>query len=622
MKRDSMQLIRGWSVRTKVFLLFSGATLLTVAPVLYLVGQAVEERVYERATGELQNASEQLRLYWSAQDAALRADARRIAQQQEVAALLIRNDTTGLRRLLKREAEGNSVVLAADERGAARVGPPLDSATLAGGGPVGSGSIVTLPPGSEIPVRVAIAPVSGPDTAAMLADTVRPTAELRPLGPDSVPIRVLGVVGVGTLLDSTAIQELRNFTGGPVALIVGDSVVATTLPDSLAGALSEINFSMVLRRPGTFRSPVERLPYLFAVNALPTADKPAAVLVFRSVAQELRIARGIKQSVVGIGLVALVLAVALALLVARIVARPAQALAAAATDLARGNFGAPLPPASGDEIGQLTRAFGEMRSAIAAREARLRSAQAELIHREKLAAMGRLVAQLSHEINNPIYNIQNCLEVLDRRGDPKDPNREFLELAREELDRMAGLTRQLLDQSRPLSDAARPMDVNQMVQRVMTLAAPELEARGVRSEVRLEPLLPRVVVHPDAIQQVLANLVDNAADAMPDGGVLRVTTQTDAEAVEVLVEDTGSGISEENLPHIFEAFYTTKPGVRGIGLGLFVSEGIIRGHRGRLLVESKRGKGSRFTVQLPRETMDAALAEAGPAEPEDAPAQL
>jgi signal transduction histidine kinase len=74
-----------------------------------------------------------------------------------------------------------------------------------------------------------------------------------------------------------------------------------------------------------------------------------------------------------------------------------------------------------------------MRAAIAEREARLRSAQAELIHREKLAAMGRLVAQLSHEINNPIYNIQNCLEVLDRRGDPDDPNREFLELAREEL---------------------------------------------------------------------------------------------------------------------------------------------------------------------------------------------
>jgi signal transduction histidine kinase len=609
-----MQFTRGWSVRTKVFLLFAGATLLTVAPVLYLVGQAVEERVYERATGELGNASEQLRLYWSAQDAALRADARRIAQRPEVASLLTRGDTAALHHTLRREAEGTTFVLAADSLGTALVGPRLDSATLAGGGPVGSGSTVILPPESLVPVRVAIAPVSGPDSAAIRADTASAAGgDSLSEGADSVPVRILGVVGVGSRLDSTAIEDLKNFTGGPVALVVGDSVVATTLPDSLTRALSEIDLAAVLRHPGTFRSPVDRLPYLFAVNALPTTQRPAAVFVFRSVAQELRIARGIKQSVVGIGVVALVLAVALALLVARIVARPAQALAAAATDLARGNFGAPLPPASGDEIGRLTRAFGEMRSAIAAREARLRSAQAELIHREKLAAMGRLVAQLSHEINNPIYNIQNCLEVLDRRGDPKDPNREFLELAREELDRMAGLTRQMLDQSRPLADAARPTDMNQMVQRVMTLARPELESHGVRRDVRLEEQLPRVVVHPDAIQQVLANLVYNAIDAMPGGGTLRLTTRADAEAVEVVVEDTGSGISEENLPHIFEAFYTTKPGVRGIGLGLFVSEGIIRGHRGRLLVESKQGAGSRFTVQLPRETMDAALADAEPA---------
>jgi signal transduction histidine kinase len=608
-----MQFTRGWSVRTKVFLLFSGATLLTVAPVLYLVGQAVEERVYERATGELGNASEQLRLYWSAQDAALRADARRIAQQPEIAALLTRGDTAGLHHLLRREAEGTSFVLAADSVGEALVGPSLDSATLAGGGSAGSGSIVIVPPESLIPVRLAIAPVSGPDSAAMRADTSAAEVDSVAEEADSVPVRVLGVVGVGSRLDSTAIADLRNFTGGPVALVVGDSVVATTLPDSLTRALSEIDLAAVLRHPGTFRSPVERLPYLFAVNALPTSQSPAAVFVFRSVAQELRIARGIKQSVLGIGVVALVLAVALALLVARIVARPAQALAAAATDLARGNFGAPLPTASGDEIGRLTRAFGEMRSAIAAREARLRSAQAELIHREKLAAMGRLVAQLSHEINNPIYNIQNCLEVLDRRGDPKDPNREFLELAREELDRMAGLTRQMLDQSRPLSDAARPTDMNQMVQRVVTLAQGELESHGIQHEVRLEERLPRVVVHPDAIQQVLANLVYNAIDAMPGGGTLRLTTRADAEAVEVVVEDTGSGISEENLPHIFEAFYTTKPGVRGIGLGLFVSEGIIRGHRGRLLVESRKGAGSRFTVQLPRETMDAALANPEPA---------
>ena len=235
-----------------------------------------------------------------------------------------------------------------------------------------------------------------------------------------------------------------------------------------------------------------------------------------------------------------------------------------------------------------------------------------MIHREKLAAMGRLVAQLSHEINNPIYNIQNCLEALERRGDPSDPNREFLTLAQEELARMATLTRQLLDQSRPVSDAAQPVSLNALVQRVVTLGGDELAARGIRVAQELAPSLPPVVVHPEGIQQVLANLVNNACDAMPGGGTLTLRTRADAEAVEVEVEDTGMGIAERDLPHIFEAFYTTKPGVAGIGLGLFVSEGIIRGHRGRLSVESARGRGSRFTVRLPRETLDEAMRQAEP----------
>jgi signal transduction histidine kinase len=125
--------------------------------------------------------------------------------------------------------------------------------------------------------------------------------------------------------------------------------------------------------------------------------------------------------------------------------------------------------------------------------------------------------------------------------------------------------------------------------------------------VELAPGLPEVVAHPEGIQQVLANLVNNACDAMPAGGTLRVVSRADQDAVEVVVEDTGNGISEADLPHIFEAFFTTKPGVAGIGLGLFVSEGIIRGHRGRLSVESRVGEGSRFTVRLPRETLDEAM---------------
>jgi signal transduction histidine kinase len=576
--------MRRLSVRTKVFFLFSGASLLTVLPALFLISEAVEERVYERATQELVSASEALRTYWNVQDEALLENARRVALERGVPELLESGDTAQLRSALSRRVTERRVILAVDSLGTSLLGPPLDSATLHSGS---DQATVTFPGDGGPPLRVSVWPV--------WTDSGR-----------------VGMVGVGSRIDDRVIREIRDITGGAdVALVMSDTIIGTTLPDSLAQVLQTMDLPIVVQRGGIWRREVERLPYLYSVNRLAAVDAGAAVLLLRPIGQELRVARGIQQSLVGIGLTTLVSALLLALIVARIVARPAQLLAEAAGDLARGNFDAPLPRDSGDEIGRLTRAFGEMREAIAHREEQLRSTQAELIHREKLAAMGRLVAQLSHEINNPIYNIQNCLEVLDRRGDKHDPNREFLELAREELQRMAVLTRQLLDQSRPLSEAATAVDLNAVVQRVLTLARTRLEAHHVRVDLELDPDLPTVVAHADAMQQVLVNLVENAVDAMPGGGTLHVSSSSQDEAVELVVRDTGAGIAPEHLPHVFEAFYTTKPGVRGIGLGLFVSEGIVRGHRGQLSVESRGGEGTRFTVRLPREALDPAFFTAG-----------
>jgi signal transduction histidine kinase len=567
--------VNGISVRTKVFLLFSVATLLTVVPALFLISRGVEERVYERATGELLAANEAMRTYWRVQDEALMETARRLALERGVADRLESGDTAALRRIMRQEVVQRLAVFAVDSAGVTVVGPALDTAAIHSG--AREGSLVTFPAGSEAPVRIAVWPVWTDSGYA-------------------------GVVGVGSQLDAGAIRELKDVTGGAeVALVVADGVLATTLPDSLVSVLGMMDLPMVLQRGGIWRRVVERLPYLYYVSRLPTGeDATAGILLLRPVAQELQVAQGIRRYVLAIGASALLVALGLAFFVSRIIARPAQALASAATELARGNFEAPLPEASDDEVGQLTLAFGEMRSAIAEREGRLRATQAELIHREKLAAMGRLVAQLSHEINNPIYNIQNCLEVLDRRIAQDDPNREFLALAREELHRMAVLTGQLLDQSRPLSEDATEVAINQLVRRVVTLATADIRANRIGVDFSLEPDLPNVLAVADAMQQVLANLVANAVDAMPDGGTLGIATRFDEDGVEVVVEDTGSGISDEHLPHIFEAFYTTKPGIRGVGLGLFVSEGIVRGHGGELRVESRSGQGTRFVVRLPR----------------------
>ncbi|MFL5383647.1 MAG: ATP-binding protein [Longimicrobiaceae bacterium] len=597
--------LKGLSLRTKVFFLFAGAALAIVVPALLLIANAVEQRAYASATEALNSAREALES-WNARGESQAAEARLRAGFPDVVDAWSARRRRALAEAIGQGLEDDEAVIAADSAFRPLLaGPGVELTSL--GAAAGQGTVVAVPR-------------QGPPLRLGVARVVRDTARFERAGDDSARVETgrdtvtLGYLALGTPLVAAQIKREAATPGTDVALVVGDSLASTTFADSVVPAVRQF-----LRHGGNVQKPAFRgQTYLWSRYRIPAGGAPATVVLFRRVTDELAIASGIKQSLFGIGFAALVLALVLAFVVARIVARPAQALAVASQRLARGDYAAPLPRDSGDEIGQLARAFGEMRAAIGEREQRLRSAQAEMIHREKLAAMGRLVAQLSHEINNPIYNIQNCLEALERRGDPADPNREFLTLAQEELARMATLTRQLLDQSRPLSDAAQPVNVNALAQRVLTLARGDLASRGIRVETMLERRLPPVVVHPEGIQQVLANLVNNACDAMPRGGTLRLTTRADADAVEVVVEDTGTGIAEADLPHIFEAFYTTKPGVAGIGLGLFVSEGIIRGHRGRLSVESTPGEGSRFTVRLPRETLDEAMGDtpegAAPAE--------
>ena len=578
--------MRGLSLRTKVFFLFAFTALLIVVPALLLIAQAVERGVYERAREELNVAGSSLAASWADNDRLLATTTSVLSLDTAVARAWAAGDLRRMEALMRQRLEGE-VPIVIDSTGSSVLGPRLDARAIASAGELGT--IMVLPEDGGEPLRFSLEPV-------VWADSVR-----------------LGQVGVGRRMNVRAIRkELARNTH--ILLLVGDSLAGTTLSDSAHARLNR----QELRAIGSAANAGPRLiladqAYMAAPVHLQSRGLPATAIFLRPISQELEVATAIKRSLFGIGFAALVLALVLAAVISRIVARPAQALAEASARMARGDFAAPLPRTGMDEISQLARAFGEMRNAIADREARLRSAQAEMIHREKLAAMGRLVAQLSHEINNPIYNIQNCLEALERRGDPNDPNREFLTLAQEELARMAALTRRLLEQSRPQSDASSLVNLNSLVTRVLTLAGAELKERGIRAAAELQPDLPPVVAHPEGIQQVLANLVANASDAMPEGGVLRVATRADGDAVEVVVEDTGAGISEADLPHIFEAFYTTKPGVTGIGLGLFVSEGIIRGHRGRIDVESTPGAGSRFTVRLPRETLDVTVSEEAPA---------
>ena len=172
---------------------------------------------------------------------------------------------------------------------------------------------------------------------------------------------------------------------------------------------------------------------------------------------------------------------------------------------------------------------------------------------------------------------------------------------------MSRILRQMLGFYRPAEDLA-PTDLNALIDEAEILVGKRLAERGVRFEKVLDTALSKVIASPDQIKQVILNLVLNAAEAMASGGLITVTTESDqlavsgalaARFVRVQVADTGPGISEENLPHLFEPFFSTKGEKKGTGLGLWVSLGIAQSHGGRLQVRNRPGGGTVFILTLP-----------------------
>ena len=259
-----------------------------------------------------------------------------------------------------------------------------------------------------------------------------------------------------------------------------------------------------------------------------------------------------------------------------------------------------------DPVGATVATVSVMQDVGRLRELERRRLEQALFESEKLAATGRLAASIAHEINNPLEAIQNALYLLVKRTPDDDPNASFLAIAMKETERMSRILRQMLGFYRPAADLV-PTDLNALIEEAETLVAKRLRERNVKIEKLLEPALPKVLASADQIKQVILNLILNAAEAMAKGGLITVKTESHHDAasgfirtgaVQVQVADTGPGISEEYLSHIFEPFFSTK-GEKGTGLGLWVSLGIAQSHGGRLQVRNRPGGGTVFSMTLP-----------------------
>ena len=232
-------------------------------------------------------------------------------------------------------------------------------------------------------------------------------------------------------------------------------------------------------------------------------------------------------------------------------------------------------------------------------ERELQKMQEALLQSEKLAAMGRLTSQIAHELNNPIYGIMNTLELLKTEIPPESKRRRILELSLSEIQRLSEMLRNMLSFSKPEEEKRRPVKIDELIEGILLVMEKQMKESNVQVEVSFDPDVPEIMASTNQMRQVMLNILKNAKEAMPKGGTLFVRTSKKDHRVLIHIQDTGIGIPEEIKDKIFDAFFTTKQKVKGVGLGLSVCYGIIKDHGGEIKVESEATKGTTFTISLP-----------------------
>ena len=245
---------------------------------------------------------------------------------------------------------------------------------------------------------------------------------------------------------------------------------------------------------------------------------------------------------------------------------------------------------------------------------RHREAQ-ETLESERVAALQLLAAGVAHEIGNPLNSLTIHLQLLERRlrklpEEERDQFTEPLAIAQEEIKRLDTIVTQFLRAIRPAPLHRAPHDLNSLVRDAAEFLKPELKSRNVLLELDLAPGLPVLDVDEDQLKQAFYNIIKNASEAMKQGGLLKIRTTADGEWINVTFSDTGGGMTQETMARVFEPYFTTKK--TGSGLGLMITQRIVRAHGGEVVLESDPGRGLRLTMRLPRRDRQVQMLPPGP----------
>jgi len=229
---------------------------------------------------------------------------------------------------------------------------------------------------------------------------------------------------------------------------------------------------------------------------------------------------------------------------------------------------------------------------------RVEESQKALLQAEKMAAAGRLSASIAHEVNNPLQAVQNCLHLAGREDLPAEKRREYFDLAQTEMERLITTVRHMLDFYRPSPSSLESVNLAEMLQYIVNLISKQLGETNVQVNIEIRAETPIVQAVGGQLQQVFINLILNAADAMPQGGELKIKISSAVDGYELIFQDNGTGVPPEKQGNIFEPFFSTKDG--GTGLGLTVSYNIITTHGGLLELIPGPNPGACFRIYLPK----------------------
>jgi signal transduction histidine kinase len=298
-----------------------------------------------------------------------------------------------------------------------------------------------------------------------------------------------------------------------------------------------------------------------------------------------------------LAVLALVVGLVVAVLAGRTLA-PLRRLAERTREIARGDYDKRVPTRGGDEVAALAREFNAMAEALDEREQ-------QLIRSERLAAIGKIAAQITHEVRNPLSSIGLNAEQLEEElaALPAEATAEARTIARaivKEVDRLTEITEAYLRFARMPRPRLEREELRAVVGSLIDFQRPELQKKHVAIEVALPEVECPLLCDEQQLRQALLNLVRNAGEAMPSGGRIGVTLALEPGArpgYRLEIADSGDGIDPANLPHVFEPFFSTKQG--GTGLGLALTQQIIVEHGGRIEVVSEQGKGTTFVVHVP-----------------------